>query len=45
MKQLLLGLTIWISVAYNTASVCADAVEDILSQVNTRVEQVLRTRR
>lgn len=45
MKQLLFGLAIWFSVAYNTATVCADAVEDLLSQVNTRVEQVLRSRR
>lgn len=42
MKHLLLGLSIWFSVAYNTASVCADTVGDILSQVNTQVEQVLR---
>lgn len=42
MKHFLLGLAIWFSVAYNTASVYADVVGDLLSQVNTQVEQVLR---
>ena len=42
MKQLLLYLVVSVSLAYNTAMVCADAVESVLSQVTVQLQETLR---